>query len=52
MPLSDALAAVDAAERELLALRESSRPPERPDRDWADDWLHRSRLAYWESGRL
>lgn len=45
--LAEVVAAVDAAERRLVALRESSTVPDQPDRAWVDSWLHRSYLAHW-----
>jgi hypothetical protein len=47
--LDEVVAAVDRAERQLEALRDSSAVPEHPDRDWVDTWLHRSHLAYWDA---
>ncbi|SDN47269.1 Predicted nucleotidyltransferase [Klenkia soli] len=45
--LAEVVAAVDAAEQRLIALRESSTVPDEPDRAWVDAWLHRSYLAHW-----
>jgi len=45
--LAEVVAAVDAAEQRLVALRESSTVPAEPDRAWVDAWLHRSYLAHW-----
>lgn len=49
--LDEVVAAVGDAERRLEELRDSSDLPPQPDRDWVDDWLHRSHLAYWQSPR-
>ena len=46
MPLAEVLAAVDAGERRLVALRDSPAVPAEPDTGWVDDWLHRAHLAY------
>lgn len=45
----DVIAAVDAAELELMDLRDSTSLPDQPDREWVDAWLHRTHLAYWAS---
>ena len=45
--LAAVLSAIDEAEQSLIALRASADLPDEPDRAWADDWLHRSYLAYW-----
>ena len=47
VPLAEVVAAVDDAERQLLALRASSSVPDEPDRAWVDGWLHRSYLRHW-----
>jgi uncharacterized protein len=44
----EVVAAVDRAEQQLVALRDTPSLPEQPDRAWVDAWLHRSHLAYWE----
>ena len=41
-PLSEVLMAIDRAEADLERLRSSEVVPAQPDRDWVDDWLHRS----------
>ena len=47
VPLDDVVAAIDDAERRLVALRTSSAVAVEPDRGWVDAWLHRSYLAHW-----
>ncbi|MEI4270483.1 nucleotidyltransferase domain-containing protein [Klenkia sp. LSe6-5] len=47
VPLAEVVAAVDAAEQRLIALREGSTVPDQPDQAWVDAWLHRSYLAHW-----
>jgi hypothetical protein len=47
VPLHEVLAAVEDAERELTRLREQSAVPPEPDRQWVDEWLHRSYLEFW-----
>ncbi len=47
IPLADVVAEVEAAERRLLALRESPHVPREPDQRWVDSWLHRSHCTYW-----
>jgi len=42
VPLSEVLAAIDAAQADLERLRLSDAVPPLPDRAWVDDWLHRS----------
>lgn len=49
VPLAEVVAAIDAADRRLVDLRDSPHVPENPDRAWVDDWLHRSHLAYWRA---
>jgi len=44
------LAWSDELEVQLTELLETSPLPEEPDLAWVNDWLHRSYLAYWESG--
>ncbi len=51
VPLAEVVAAVEDAEARLLALRDGSAVPPAPDSAWVDGWLHRSYLAYWETGR-
>ncbi|MGH1563288.1 DNA polymerase beta superfamily protein [Mumia sp. DW29H23] len=48
VPLDEVLAAIGEAEARLAALARSADVPDEPDRTWADAWLHRSHLAYWE----
>ena len=45
--LADVLAEVDDLAARLEDLRTTSPLPEQPDRDWVDEWLHRSHLRYW-----
>lgn len=47
VPLSEVLDAVSEAEARLEKLRGDSNVPQEPDREWVDDWLHRSHLAHW-----
>jgi hypothetical protein len=49
VPLAEVVAAVDDAERRLIALRTSSSIPAKPDHAWVDAWLHRSYVRYWAS---
>ena len=46
--LTEVVAAVSAAEAELIRLQQSSTLPPEPDREWVDRWLHRSHLRYWD----
>lgn len=46
--LAEVVAAVSAAEAELIRLKQSSTLPDEPDRTWVDAWLHRSYLRYWD----
>jgi uncharacterized protein len=41
-PLAEVLDAITAAEERLAGLRDSPGIPDQPDRQWVDDWLHRS----------
>jgi hypothetical protein len=45
--LADVVRAVDRAEARLIELSESTSVPDQPDRNWVDQWLHRSHLDYW-----
>jgi hypothetical protein len=47
--LREAVAAVEAAEAQLLRLREQATVPEEPDQAWVDAWLHRSYLEHWHA---
>jgi hypothetical protein len=49
VPLAEVVAAVNQAEDDLVGLRSSPVVPAQPDRDWVDNWLHRSHLDYWSS---
>jgi hypothetical protein len=42
------VAEVDRAEARLIELSTSAAVPTEPDRDWVDDWLHDSHLAFWQ----
>lgn len=45
--LDAVLDAISTAEAELILLKEDSTLPDEPDRQWVDEWLHRSHLKYW-----
>jgi hypothetical protein len=47
--LAEVLGAVTSAEDRLTRLRDSAAIAAEPDRQWIDDWLHRSYLAFWDS---
>jgi uncharacterized protein len=47
VPLSEVVTAIADAENSLTTLRQSSELPDVPDRNWVDQWLHRSHLNYW-----
>ena len=47
VPLAEVVVAVADAETRLARLGDDSNVPAEPDRQWADDWLHRSYLDYW-----
>ncbi len=47
VPLVEVVAQIATAERELERLRASDAVAAQPDREWVDDWLHRSHVAYW-----
>jgi hypothetical protein len=49
VPLDDVVAAIDAAEAELVRLSDHATVPAEPDRRWVDDWLHRWHLRYWQT---
>lgn len=51
VPLAEVLDAITSAEIQLAQLRETAAVPDQPDRDWVDDWLHRSHLNFWASRR-
>jgi uncharacterized protein len=46
-PLEEVLAAITDAEERLARLRDNPAIPDQPDRQWVDDWLHRSYLNFW-----
>ncbi len=48
---ADVIGSVEAAERKLESLRASTAIPTQPDREWVNDWLHRSYLRYWSTRR-
>jgi uncharacterized protein len=45
--LDELVREVDAAEDRLLGLRDRSALPDEPDRQWVNEWLHRSHLSFW-----
>lgn len=47
LSLKEVVEDVAAVEEELVALRRNSDVPQQPDRQWVDDWLHRSHVDYW-----
>ena len=47
VPQAEVIRSVEAAERKLESLRTSSAIPPEPDREWVNDWLHRSYTQYW-----
>jgi hypothetical protein len=49
VPLAEVIDAVSEAEARLADLQEHSSLPGEPDRQWVDDWLHRSYLDFWAS---
>jgi uncharacterized protein len=51
VPLAEIIRAVSDAEARLAGLQDRSGVPDQPDRRWVDDWLHRSYLDFWASGR-
>ena len=46
---AEVVAAVEAAEQKLEALRQSAAVPSEPDTEWVNGWLHRSYLSYWST---
>jgi len=46
-PLDEVLDAVTDTEERLARLRGTPGIPDQPDREWVDDWLHRSYQAFW-----
>ena len=46
-PLDEVLDAITDAEERLAELRGNPNVPDQPDRQWVDDWLHRSYLNFW-----
>jgi uncharacterized protein len=50
VPVAEALAAIEDAQRRLADLKQSSSVPEQPDRAWVDRWLHACHLDYWAAG--
>jgi hypothetical protein len=46
-PLDEVLDAITDAEERLAGLRGNPDIPGQPDREWVDDWLHRSYLNFW-----
>lgn len=49
VPLAEVVAAIDEADRRLVALHDSPHVPAHPDLSWVDGWLHRSHLSYWDT---
>lgn len=47
IPLAEVVTRIDEAEAHLSALATNTTVPDEPDRQWVDQWLHRSHLAYW-----
>jgi uncharacterized protein len=47
--LDEVVAAITTSEEQLVGLRSSSELPDEPDRQWVDEWLHRSHLDYWSA---
>lgn len=48
IPLAEVVTQIDEAAARLSSLAGSSTLPDEPDRRWADQWLHRAHLAYWD----
>jgi uncharacterized protein len=46
-PLDEVLDAITDAEDRLAQLRGNPDIPDQPDRQWVDEWLHRSYLNFW-----
>jgi uncharacterized protein len=46
-PLAEVLDAISDTEARLAALRDSPAIADQPDRQWVDDWLHRSYTNFW-----
>jgi hypothetical protein len=49
--LEEVLDAITDAEERLARLRDSPAIPDQPDRQWVDDWLHRSYQNFWARTR-
>jgi hypothetical protein len=47
IPLAEVLDSIAEAETQLAQLQDVSTLPAQPDRQWVDEWLHRSYLEYW-----
>jgi hypothetical protein len=47
--LEEVVAAIDESEAKLLQLGDSASIPDQPDREWVDQWLHRSYMEIWSS---
>jgi hypothetical protein len=45
--LSEVLEAISDAEMRPIELRGGPGIPDQPDRNWVDDWLHRSYQSFW-----
>jgi len=48
IPLTEVIDAIDTAEQQLVNLQSASSLPDEPDRDWVNEWLHRSYVAFWK----
>jgi uncharacterized protein len=47
VPLDEVVDAITDAEDRLAQLRGNPGLPDQPDREWVDEWLHRSYLNFW-----
>ena len=47
--LNEVIARIAGAEARLADLATSRHVPDEPDREWVNEWLHRSHLAYWQA---
>ncbi len=47
--LFEVVEAVSDAEARLVDLQDSDSVPAEPDRQWVDNWFHRSHLEYWST---
>lgn len=51
IPLGEVVDRIDQAADRLTRLRDATDLPAQPDKDWVDQWLHRTHLSYWQDGR-